>query len=295
MTSAVSELYEPLIERDPAGIRAGVATFRQRHSSDELFMAIARFAILAYAPSQHSKHALLAVLAAWDLRFDCGPRFDDLLTECALYTAGSRQPWSEPPIMDPPPAEGAPADLRDAVAARDRMAAERWLAGRFEDPALCSELLAVATEDLEDMGHKVIIANAACRLAGILGKKGRFAALRVAVWEMVSYTGPASQRPGLSGQQLDELIARCVAEDGSMESAHAIFLFDALTAAISNPPAGECPPIYDLARDYGQCLKAYAVAKRLRVSHPTARVDDFVAAVRRNLDSGPGYGDWSFA
>lgn len=294
MHSAVSDLYEPLIERDPATIRTAIQGFRKRQSSDELFLAIAQFAMLAYAPSQHAKHSVLSVLSAHDLREDLGERFDDVLIECAIYAASSRQPWSEPPLMDPPSPEGAPDDLRTAVANQDRLAAERWLAKRLNDPGLRGELIAIASEDLEDFGHKVIIANAAWRLAEILGEKGRFVALRMAVWEMVSYAGPPSEPGPLSKDVLDGRIARCVAENGSIESAHAVFLFDALSEG-EQGVIGAPPPIYRLARDYGQCLKAYAVAKRLRGRYPEADVDAFVAAARRNLDAGPSYEEWTFA
>ncbi|MEO6487462.1 MAG: hypothetical protein ABIO78_05915 [Thermoanaerobaculia bacterium] len=294
MTTAVSDLYEPLIERDPAAIRTAIRRFRQQQSSDELFLAIARFAVLAYAPSQHAKHSVLSVLSAHDLREDLGERFDEVLIECAIYAANSRQPWSEPPIMDPPSPHGAPGDLRVAVVNRDRMAAERWLAKRLDDPDLRRELIAIASEDLEDLGHKVIIANAAWRLAEILGEKGRFVALRMAVWEMVSYAGPPSVPGPLSKDVLDGLIARCVAGNGSIESAHAVFLFDALSGGEQSVP-GDPPPVYRLARDYGQCLKAHAVAKRLRRRYPEAHVDDFIAAVRRNLETGPSYEEWTFA
>ncbi len=40
-------LYEPLLERDVAGIRAAIREFRQSHSTQELFETIARFAVLA--------------------------------------------------------------------------------------------------------------------------------------------------------------------------------------------------------------------------------------------------------
>jgi len=295
MPSAVSELYEPLIERDSERIRGAIAKFREEQSAADLFLAVARFAVLAYTPSQHARHAVLAVLSAHDLREDLGEGFDELLIECAIYASNSRQPWSEPPIMEPPSAEGAPEDLRTAVASRDRLSGERWLASRMGEPDLRLQLMTIASEDLEDMGHKVIVANAAWRLAQILGEKGRFAALRIAVWEMVSYSGPRSQLLPTTGQALDALIARCIAEKGSIESAHGVFLFDALCDDGPEGMTGPVPPIYPLARDYGQCLKAHAVAKRLRARYPAARIDEFVAAVRSNLDSGPTYEEWNFA
>ena len=98
MTSAIAHLYDRLIERDIDAIPAAVRRFRDTATSDELFRAIARFAVLAYAPAQHAKHAMLSCLAAFDLRDEAGAHDDDLLTECAIYAAQSRQPWSEPPM-----------------------------------------------------------------------------------------------------------------------------------------------------------------------------------------------------
>ena len=96
----MTPLYEAFIERDIAAIPAAVRAYRDEHGSEETFKAIGRFAVLAYAPSQHGKHALLACLAAWRLRAE--PYFDDVVTQCAIYAAESRQPWSEPPILTPP-------------------------------------------------------------------------------------------------------------------------------------------------------------------------------------------------
>ena len=96
------DLYEPFLERDEPAIRAAIREFRRSHTSEELFQNVARFAVLAFAPSQHAKHAMICCLSAWELREDLGNQWDDLLTECAIYAAASRQPWSEPPITDPP-------------------------------------------------------------------------------------------------------------------------------------------------------------------------------------------------
>src|ERR1043166_4286379 len=97
--------YDPLIERDYPAARSAISAFREQHNSHDLFLAVTRFAVLAYAPWQHAKHALLACLAAHDLRKELGPRYADVLPECALYPGPPRQPWSDPPILDPPPLE----------------------------------------------------------------------------------------------------------------------------------------------------------------------------------------------
>src|SRR5437763_1488694 len=174
--------YDPLIERDFAAIPPAVREFCAAHGVEEAWKAVARFAVLAYAPAQHAKHALLACLAAWEIRDLLGSRFDDALVECAIYAATSRQPWSEPPILDPPPPDPA-ARLRGA----GRLEAERWLATHFQEDDFAQEYFAAAAADFADLGHKLIVANAAFKLAGLLGEKGRYAALRVGVWEMAAY------------------------------------------------------------------------------------------------------------
>ena len=301
-------MIESFLERDETRIRAAISDYRKTHSSDELFLEIARFAVMAYAPSQHLKHALLACLSAHDIREECGDRWDALLAECAIYVAQSRQPWSEPPILDPPPIEsgqrGDVEELRDAVAEGDRLRAERWLAKRIDDPDLERDYYTVAADDFEDLGHKVIIARAVFRLAEILGEKGRYAILRVGVWEMCAYTRPRYLEHGRRAE-LSALVDNTLAEGGSLDSMHNVFLFD---AAIGTPveervcdylgslpmkqgtafTSRRDPPVYRLARDYGAYLKSFAVTKRLR----DIRILD---AAKYNLEHGTSFEDYSFA
>ncbi|HET7433885.1 MAG TPA: hypothetical protein VFN10_04135, partial [Thermoanaerobaculia bacterium] len=276
---------DPLIERDLDAIPHAVREFRAEHSSHDLFLAIARFAVLAFAPSEHGKHALLACLSAYRLRDD--PRYDELLIECAKYAAVARQPWSEPPILTPPSIDDAqPRDideLRAAVAAGDLQRGERWLAARLADAD--HDLFTVACDTFEDLGHKPIVTRACLDLLPILGEKGRYALLRVAVWELVSYTGAK----GELRESLDELLDHAIAEHGSLEAVHGIFLYDALHPSDAELPRRHDAPVYNLARDYGQTLKAHALARRL--AHP--RIDDFLAAVHHNLDHGESFEAWS--
>ncbi|HYO79115.1 MAG TPA: hypothetical protein VE010_21805, partial [Thermoanaerobaculia bacterium] len=94
MPSATSALYEPLIERDLDAIAPAAHAFLERHSEEELWVAVARFAVLAYAPAQHAKRAVMAARAAQDMRSV------ELTIACARYAAESRLPWSEPPIFE---------------------------------------------------------------------------------------------------------------------------------------------------------------------------------------------------
>jgi hypothetical protein len=315
--------YEPFIERDLAAIPAAVAAFRASHTAEETWIEITRFAVLAFAPSQHSMHALLSCLSAWDLREDLGERFDQAIVECAIYAAASRQPWSEPPMLDPPKLEGDQRgdldELREAIAASDRLRAERWLAKRFRDDDFAHDFFAAASDDFEDLGHKLIVANAAVRLADILGEKGRYAMLRVGVWEMVG-VGSSESEAGDGSLDLDSLCAALVgsviANDGEIISAHALFLFDAALqtgddvvigraiAHLSSIKPAPTPdtrhptpeiPIYPFARDYGACLKAHAVAKRLRPRFPNVDFDGMLAAVHRNLETAPSLEGMTFA
>jgi hypothetical protein len=306
--------YEPLLERDKTGIRSAVRSFRAHHTAEDLFASVARFAVLAYSPAQHARHAMLACLAAFDLRDDCGSAWDDVLIECAIYAAESRQPWSEPPLSDPPALEpDSPigvAELRAAVAAGDRLRAERWLAASLDGMSLAAELFAVATDDFEDFGHKLIVANAAWRLAAILGERGRFAVLRTAVWEMCAYRGSAPQTIAQVPEALaDLLVESALLERGSTESMHRVFLYDAamqcgvldrvagfLAASVAGQPDRgrrgsdrfTSPRAYPLARDYAALLQAFVVAKRLG----DARV---ILAAELNLQSGNSFADWTFA
>jgi hypothetical protein len=301
-------MIESLLERDETRIRAAIREFCASHTTDELFLEISRFAVMAYAPSQHSKHALLACLSAYDIREECGDRWDALLTECAVYLAHSRRPWSEPPILDPPPIpddqRGDPGELRAAIAEGDRLRAERWLAKRIDDPSLIDDYFAVAADDFEDLGHKVIVARAAWRLAEILGEKGRFATLRAGIWEMCAYKGPRYEERGARAE-LSALVDNALAEGGSPESMHHVFLFDAAVGTpaedrvcdyLASLPMKEGsaftsrrdPPIYRLARDYGSYLKSFAVTKRLR----DIRIVD---AAKYNLEHGTSFEEYSFA
>jgi hypothetical protein len=304
--------YEPFIERDLAAVPAAVAEFRAAHSAEETWTSVTRFAVLAFAPSQHSMHALLTCLSVWDLREELGDRFDDAVVQCAIYAAASRQPWSEPPMLDPPKIEADQRsdieELREAIAAADRLRAERWLAKRFQDDGFASDYFAVASDDFEDLGHKLIVASAAMRLADLLGEKGRYAMLRVGVWEMVA-VGSWELGVGSGSVDLDSLcaalVANVVANDGDIVSAHAMFLFDAalqtnndaviarvvdhLSEMNSPTPDTRHPTpkltVYPFARDYGACLKAHAIAKRLRSRFPSADFDSMLAAMHRNRET----------
>ncbi|HEX7149917.1 MAG TPA: hypothetical protein VF618_00405 [Thermoanaerobaculia bacterium] len=281
MTSATSALYEPLIERDLDAIDAAVRAFRTEHSTDELFLAVTRFAVLAFAPTMHAKHALLACLAVHDVGVT-----DEWLIECARYIAASRLPWSEPPMLDPPQVD-APLPLDELRAARtegNRLRGERWLASNLET---AGEALLEEAQGLDAM----LVVRGALRLAELLGEKGRYAALRVAVWELVT------NKEGAPGEPLEVLVARAAEERGSIEAVHAVFVKAAEndgTNRTSHPSylshSSHRPPApYRLARDYAHTLIAHALAPQI----PNAEI--LLAAVHQNRENGPDFEEWSFA
>jgi hypothetical protein len=292
--SDTSALYEPLIERDLAAIPAAARAFADEHSVDDLWIAVTRFAVLAYAPSQHAKRAVMACRATHDLREALGDRWLDMIIECARYVAESRQPWSEPPILDPPQVDAAqPRDLtelRAAIDANDRFRAERWLSARLDD----------AHEDLRAIakGDALLMLDTAIALEKLLGEKGRYALLRMVVAELLTATEAVDE-------PLEALIDRAIAEQGSIDSVRNVFVRNA-----GVPPAGQAEPAlseaevsspptlalrmplapYALARDYAQTLIAHAIAHKL----PT-RQQEFLAAVHHNLEHGESFAEWSFA
>jgi hypothetical protein len=309
-------LYESFLERDAAAVRGAIREFRSTHSVEDLFSEIARFAVLAFAPSQHAKHAVITCMSVHDVGLT-----DDLLTECAIYAAGSRQPWSEPPITDPPePAERTDIEeLRDAVDAGDRLRGERWLAARLDDAA--HDIFLAATDDFEDLGHKLIVSVAAWRLAALFPEAARFATLRLAVWEMTSYRGERYEEQGvaLDAETLfADLIDAMVAQQGDVVSAHAIFLLDAALqtdnelvmrrvrdylssiaqhSALSTQHSAQGSALiaYPYARDYGALLKCHAIARRLRPRFPKLDFEAMIAAAAYNLEHAPASEEFSFA
>ena len=120
-----------------------------------------------------------------------GNRFEEVVTECAIYAALSRQPWSEPPMTDPPrvsPDHPFSLDeIRSALEQSDRSRSERWLVRAMREPSFDRNYFLAACDDLSDQGHKLIVANTVWELASLLGEEGRYATLRVAVWEWNAY------------------------------------------------------------------------------------------------------------
>jgi len=276
MSGDAGALYEPLIERDLDAFPAAAKAFAEAHSAEELWVAVARFAVLAYAPSQHGKRAVMAVRAAHEVRDELGDRWLDLIVACARYAASSRQPWSEPPILEPPEPSptGTLGELQAAIAADDRPRAERWLAARVDDAE--SDLRTLAT------GDALLMLDTALALEPLLGGKGRFALLRMVVDEL--FAGGEE----VAGT-LDELLDRAIEEQGAVDAVRAVFVRAAESPRTPAPPGAPVPlEPYPLGRDYAQTLIAHAVARTL----PHRRVE-FLAAVHDNLEHGESYEEWA--
>ena len=274
--------YEPLIERDLDAIPAAAQAFLESHPVEELWVAVTRFAVLAYSPSQHGKRAVMACRAAYELRDELGDRWTEMIVECARYAAEARQPWSEPPVLDPPEASsGDLEELRAAMREGDRARGERWLAARLED---AEDVLGEVVR-----GDALLMLDAAIALEEPLGEKGRYALLRMPLWELIAEPDAASEEASL-----ETLIARAVAEKGAVDAVRAVFVGAALrpraeARATSEAEAALEP--YRLARDYAQTLIAHAVARTLEPS----QAERLLQAVHHNLEHGESYAEWSFA
>jgi len=322
---AVSLLYEPLIERDLETIPSRVAEFAAAEGDHALFEAVARFAYLAYSPSQHGKHALLAVLAAHDLRETLGDRFVDLLSECAIYAAQSRQPWSEPPITDPPVVTDHDVPLSRALDSRSRELGEQWLSARFRSDDFREEFFVSSARNLADFGHNVTVAAGVWRLAGLLGDADRYPLLRVALFEWLSRNELEGPRPSsLSLGEIMRAVSRAVISENGSLSLHLLELMDAaLTASesttdkeilvgvmgfvalqldafesdkarsLSRPSVEDC--IYRLGRDYAGVLLAHSIRSRRSRQFPDVDFDAVCAAAALSRDTAASSEEWSFA
>lgn len=269
MPGATSALYEPLIERDLGRIPEAARAFAAGQSLDELWLAVTRFAVLAYSPSQHGKRTVMACRAVYPFRSL------EWSIECARYAAESRQPWSEPPILDPPPVDPAVPtgieELREAIEAKDRLRGERWLAARLDD--CVDDLRTVAS------GDALLMLETVLALDALLGEKGRFALYRIVIHELMLDLDAVTE-------PLETLIDRAIVSKGAVDDVRAVLV---ASTRFLPPTANRQPPTpYRLARDYANTLLVHAAGIRYRR-------EDFLAAVHHNLAHGESFADWSFA
>jgi hypothetical protein len=280
-------IYEPLIERDSVTFSRLARELALDTSAEELWLLVTRFAVLAFSPSQHGKRTVMACRAAHDVRDEMGDRWLDLIIECGRYAAESRQPWSEPPLLDPPeigpdhPAEQT--ELEAAIAERDFARGERWLAARGDDAA--DGIRAVAR------GDALLIIDTAVALLPLVGEKGRYPLLRMALQELVH----AQDDEDAEGS-LEQRIERVIETRGSVDTVRDVLLVDASRGPRPRSPVTSIAlEPYQLARDYAQTLIAHAAAGRFLHDGSGNRVDAFLEAVHHNLRHGESYAEWSFA
>lgn len=176
-----------MVHRDDPAIADSVRALIRNDGFEATLDSVTRFSLLAYAPSEHARAALLGLEALSSLR-DLLPAdvAEEQLIHLARYAAGARRPWSEAPITDPPPhqaEDGSDETLAAAVALRDRLAGERWLAAclRGDDPA---QRFLVTAANIRSGLHEPLRISAACsRLARSIPPQFHFAVLRTAVVE----------------------------------------------------------------------------------------------------------------
>jgi hypothetical protein len=173
----------------------------------------------------------------------------------------------DPPEIDPAQPHDV-EELRNAIDVKDRARAERWLAARVADAD--DDLRAIAR------GDALLLTDAVLALAPLLGEKGRYALLRIALWEMLADN---TEEPPT--ESLDVLIGNAIAEKGSPDSVRKVLL----RSAGRTPDAVVRIEPYRLARDYAQLL----------LVHAAGLPAPLLAAVRENLENGEGFEDWTLA
>lgn len=278
MAGPASALLEVLVEREVSAIDGAATAFVDENGAEALWLAVTRFAVLAFAPSMHAGRALVSCRAAGALREAAGDAWVPWIVACARYAAESRPPWSEPPPLDPPAVAGEELSALDAaIEAKDRLAAERWLASHLADAE--RELAARAG------GESAILLETARWLESRLGEKGRFALLRTVVWKLVE------ERERDRSAPLHELIANVREARGGVDAAGRVLAALAAVPEREAAPAVSLPPPYRLGRDFGQTLIAHAYASRLS----PADSEVLLAAVCENLEHGESYEEWSHA
>ena len=308
MKPAVRELYAAMLQRELDEVRELSAAWLAKEEHRELFDAVSRFTALAFNPSQHGKNALLAAVAAGELREGLGERWGPVLIECAVYAASGRLPWSEAPMFEPPAADpGRDATreaIRNAVADRDLAAAERWLAAKLGESTLAEDYFRAAREAPGESGGPLITAVACWKLSEAQDHHPSWPALRPALVEWCGSPRGASAPPSDHrdpGERAVAIAAKLEAERGSIEVLHELLFLDAdleSSRLLSGEPAVALHvemknPVYPLARDFAAYLLAHPAAGRLAARFPEVEPEAILAACRYNLEHS-SWEDWSF-
>lgn len=331
MPGATSALYDPLIERELAAIPAAADAFAAAHSDLELWQAVTRFAVLAYSPSQHGKRTVMACRAAYDMRDELGDEWRAMIVACATYAASSRQPWSEPPILDEPRtvswdemrkvAKGDALLLLDTVQALAPLLGEK---GRSALLRIVDAELAVESEDVTE-SLDVLIDRAIAEKGSIESVRNVFVAAvevrsavrsaRAAVGDAgTAHCKPDPSRPFVAGVGFAVNSASSAAGAAGTvhcrpdpdQASHAV----GVRSPVFQSSAGETPAkaMSTAAEDWktGNLtprLHPYDLGRdyaQTLIAHAVARTlpsraDEFLAAVHHNLEHGESYAAWSLA
>lgn len=324
MLRDTAQLYEAMIERDAGGIRQAVGSLRDQASSEEILDSIVRFAVLAFCPSEHSKGALAAAVAARTIAPTLG-QLDALSVECAIYAADARAPWSEPPIGEPPAVGSEQRDDLDEIAAAinasDRLRGERWLAAALARDDFPEHYFDAAALTLRSSAHGFIVAVNAWRIAATIPRQHWYATLRLVIEEWTRnceadatvLPSPPAARDVLqhtvrfyeAGEasplafQHVSLFDAAEAVEGVADRARAIVLAHLMSSSTAGAtsdidPASDAP-VYRLARDYAAYLQSIAIAQRLAEQHDGGTLERIKALAQHNLRYSESYEEWSLA
>lgn len=229
-------LLDALLHRDDAEIETQIAAVARDEGIDAAYRVTLQFAVLAFAPSEHSRSVIAGLDALKTLDLEPSTRLRQV-THLARYAAAARRPWSEAPITTPPPAtpaDGERSSLSRALKERDRLRAERWLAARLMEGDGVHELFVVSCSIRHVMPEALILTAAAARIVAAVPPPHRFGVLRIvtAQWAAESFDldqdHPARRPlPPFAREHADYLIAKYEAEKGSPLAMQRIALLDA--------------------------------------------------------------------
>lgn len=308
------ELLEPLLVRDDEGIASSVSAQISEAGFPSALAQVAQFAILAYAPDQRARAALLSLEALGVIADRLPAELRSLqLIEMARMSADARRPWSEAPITTAPVTTTADARddaLQRAVIQRDRLAVERWIAHNCTSETFAGRFFRCAARITDEEASPLRIAACAWRLADAVPDPYRFGVLRLAAVEWTAGhqwlddqgfgadAKPAHDASSIAG----ELISRYVDSEEPLLSFVAVEAFDASQFAFAmasrTTPSGlssratiasvQRPGtrfLSDLRHspldDYGTAVRALGIAQRRSTEWNRESLDAMCAAALR--------------
>lgn len=320
----MTELYEAILTRDVERVKLLVRSHCS-HSAELARDTILRFAVLACAPSLHSRSTLYAALAITDL-FDRLVDPCPLIVCCAAYACESRVPWGEVPVTTPPhfPASfiADDASIDEAIEDEDIHAAERWLAALLESDHVATPFFDAAARHPGEEGYGFCTAAASWRIARKFPPQARFGVLRVALLEWLHSRAVPGELSGGRENAVGLAAETYVRSGGRPDRFQPLLLADAIVIAeeitgdpgrygslldryLVDPASGgselepwvwnESELAYRYAVDYATFLQSIPVSARLRKSIPGDACEKIPTAARQFLKGSDGFEAWSFA